>query len=121
MHPRDSIGRYWPYPQRDKMPIHWEYFARAIDNLSKFSLVLILEWINLPISQQLIEDKLGWAKPVEHVMPRADMFKRNMSQPESIWENVSISDYNEVARENVFDILFFEIAKRIFLERVICK
>jgi uncharacterized protein YgiM (DUF1202 family) len=92
-----------------------------MDNLSKFSLVLILEWVNLPISEQLIEDKLGWAKPVEQVLPQQAVVKREDTRSATVWESVSYHEYMEVARENVFDILFFEIAKRIFLERVICK
>lgn len=103
------------------MPIHWEYFVRAIDNLSKFSLVLILEWLNLPISQKLIEDKLGWKQPVQQVLPQQAVFRRVDNRSITIWEGVKYQDYVEVARENVFDLLFFEIAKRIFLERVICK
>jgi len=111
---------YWTYHKYRRKPISYESFSRAVRNLRRFHLVLVTEWLDH--SQSLLESGLGWTVAPQKVLPHEVQAKRTekdkLARP--ALRLLSKEDYSQLADENALDLLFFTIAKRIFLERLQC-
>ena len=111
---------YWTYHKFQKKPLSWEHFSIALANLRKFHLILILEWMD--DSAGIIDETLGWNVPPKQVLPHENQAKRKIGDNGSkkslkAKELLSEEDYRYLIKDNIYDVLFFHIAKRIFLER----
>jgi hypothetical protein len=109
---------YWTYHQYNNQDISWEQFHQAVDVLSHFSLILVLEWIQTNATQQYIDNAAGWENPIKQVLPHEVQAIRKVKKSVSVQEVISVAEYRVVARENVLDLLFYEIARRMYLERI---
>lgn len=81
-------------------------------------MVLITEWLDS--SPVLTEQVLGWKVPPKKVLPHASsVAKRNESYSKiPIKEVIGEVDYNYALYENIFDLLLYQIMKRLYLERL---
>jgi len=109
---------YWTYHKFRKTPVTLSMFLRSLENVRRFDLVLVTEY--LEVSSSLIEKVLGWKAPPKQVLPHEIQAVRSSHKNIPAKELLPPADYKVVAEENVFDLLLFEISKRIFLERLHC-
>lgn len=93
-------------------------FLQSLKNLLTFHLVLITEWLDS--SPLLTEEVLGWKVPPKKVLPHESNFaKRNSSYTKiSIKDLIGENDYNYALYENIFDLLLYNIMKKLYLERL---
>ena len=109
---------YWTYRKYEDKRITWTMFERAVKNILKFHIILILEYIDT--SPPLIERILGWKNPPRQVLPHEGNAPRENKKSIPAIEALSAEDYIFLSRDNMLDVLFFEIVKRIYLERLHC-
>lgn len=111
---------YWTYHKFRRLTITWEMFRESIDNLRNFNLVLILEWIDS--SSALLKDALDWEIPPIIVLPHEMQALRygKAGQKDSLSAKIFLStdEYKYLVQDNILDILFFYVTKRIYLERL---
>eukprot|EP01038_Epipyxis_sp_PR26KG_P016542 gene16542-22583_t len=117
--PINTGNFYWTYHKYNKQKITWEMFQLALKNLRQFHLVLVTEWLNE--SAPLIESVLGWKTPPKQVLPHEVQAVRGNKKSKKAADNIPPQDYDYLRTENSFDLLFFELSKRLFLERIACK
>jgi len=119
-HPTTNLGDfYWTYRKYENRKITWDMFYNALQNFLKFHIILVLEWIeSAPI---LLDDSLGWKVPPKQVLPHEGMAPRAVKKSLTAASVLSPEDYEFMIKDNIFDMLFFSIAKRIYLERLLCK
>lgn len=119
---------YWTYHKfnrREKLReqqglpvVSWEEFESALNHFRQFHLILVMEW--LATSGPYIEKLLDWKVPPKQVLPHEVQAKRQDKKSKASKDMVSAEEYKYLREQNVFDILFFEIAKRIYAERFSC-
>lgn len=117
-----TYHKYYDHQRNIDLRYHltWEDYLKAIDTLSSFSLILILEWIKSDVSHQIIDRILGWPVPPKQVLPHEVQAIRDVKKSVSVQDRLTPSEYITIAKENAIDLLFFDIAKRMFIERTIC-
>jgi hypothetical protein len=119
--PPDKGDFYWSYHKyysNKELQMSWPLFSRALNNIRKFDLILVTEWLNT--SDSLIQNVLGWKTPPRQVLPHEVQAIRSEKKSILAKEAIPKDDYNIMLEENAFDLLFFHICKRIYLERLIC-
>lgn len=109
---------YWTYHQYTNKDISWKQFFQAVEVLSHFSLILVLEWIQTNATQRYIEAAVGWANPIKQVLPHEVQAMRKVKKSINVQDVISPAEYRVIARENALDFLFYEIARRMYLERI---
>ena len=119
---------YWTYHKfnrREKLReqqglpvVSWEEFDRALNHFRQFHLILVMEWLGS--SGPYIEKLLDWKVPPKQVLPHEVQAQRQDKRSKASKDMISVEEYRYLREQNVFDILFFEIAKRIYLERTVC-
>jgi hypothetical protein len=114
----DFYWTYHKYYNNKELQMTWPLFNKALNNIRKFDLILITEWLNT--SESLIHNVLGWKNPPRQVLPHEVQAIRTEKKSIQSKEAISKEDYNIMLEENIFDLLFFHICKRIYLERLIC-
>jgi hypothetical protein len=118
-HPPSNTGDfYWTYHKFQKQPITWDLFVRSLRNFRRFHVILVTEWLDSSVP--LIERVLGWKTPPKQVLPHEVQAVRATKKSLAAKDILPPDDYAAVLKENVFDLLFFTIAKRIYLERLAC-
>lgn len=117
---KNSGDFYWTYHKYNNKQITWEMFQSALNNLKKFDLILITEWLDYAVSSKTIESTLGWHVPPKHVLPHESQAVRESKVSKASKDLMPPEDYEKIANDNALDFLFFEVAKRIFLERSVC-
>lgn len=120
---------YWTYhkfnkrekqrEQQGQPVVSWEEFEKALDQFRQFHVILVMEWLST--SSPYIEKLLDWKVPPKQVLPHEVQAKRADKKSKASKDMISAEDYQYLREQNVFDILFFELAKRIYLERVVCR
>eukprot|EP01036_Dinobryon_divergens_P026949 gene26950-35648_t len=109
---------YWTYHKFQHKKIDFPTFDKAVQNLRKFHLVLITEWLER--SAPVMNAGLGWRDAPKQVLPHEVQAPRKNKANVPSKQLLSSEDYDTLAQENVFDLLLFAVAKRIFLERSKC-
>ena len=116
--PRNLGDFYWSYHKYQKMSITWDLFQQSLTNFRKFHVILVTELLDS--SPNYIRDLLGWTSPPKKVLPHETQAIRDGKKSITAQEVTPVNDYNFMLEENVLDVLFFHIAKRIYLERYSC-
>lgn len=119
--PSNKGDFYWSYHKyyaNPELQMSWYFFNKSLHNIRKFDLILITEYLNT--SDTLIQNELGWKTPPRQVLPHEVQAVRTQKQSIQAKEAIPKDDYNIMLEENVFDLLFFHVCKRIYLERLIC-
>lgn len=118
--PHGSGDFYWTYRKFVNKPITYRSFMNALGNVNKFHLILITEYLNS--SSSLLHDTLDWIVPPRKVLPHENQVaKRDASSVKKpVVELVGEGDYKEIVLDNIYDLLFFHIVQRIYLERLAC-
>lgn len=111
---------YWTYHKYKKIPLTWRKFHNAIETLSQFSLILVLEWLSSPLTEELIANELGWVHPSKQVLPHEVQAIRADKKSKRAQDSMKDDEYQLISIENIFDIFLFDIAKRMYLERIHC-
>lgn len=109
---------YWTYHKFQHKKIDFPMFNKAVQNLRKFHLVLITEWLER--SAPVMNAGLGWRDAPKQVLPHEVQAPRKNKANIPSRKLLSSEDYDTLTQENVFDLLLFAVAKRIFLERSKC-
>jgi hypothetical protein len=117
--PKHKGDFYWTYHKFWNKPMTWDMFAKATLNIRRFHLILITEWLDS--SSVLLNRVLGWHVPPKQVLPHESQALRDTHRSVGARASLSEADYNRITEENIFDLLFFHIVKRIYLERLICE
>lgn len=87
-----------------------------------FEKKLYIEWIDG--SSEIIEKTLGWTVPPKQVLPHEVQALRGKKGEDGKKKSLKAKDllsneeYMYLIRDNIFDLLLFHIAKRIYLERL---
>ena len=118
---------YWTYHKFKDHSITEKDFIKALSNLQKFNLILVLEWLDLDLTKSVLDKVLGWTAPPKKVRPHAqqapnrDSGQVGMAIRSSTSKRVLPADeYQYIAIDNVLDILFYHIAQRLLLEQLVC-
>lgn len=111
---------YWSYQRYRKLDITYQHFEKALFNLRQFHVILIMEWLSMDASVIMIQKILKWKTPPRQVLPHEVQAVRKNKKSLPAKDIMSESDYNVLITENIFDLLFFYIAKRIYVERFLC-
>jgi hypothetical protein len=116
--PSNKGDFYWSYHKYQKIPLTYELFLQSLHHVLTFHLVLVTEWLDT--SPPLIEEVLGWKTPPKPVLPHeSNAAKRDGSYRKiPIREVIGEEDYRYVLEENIFDLLLYRIAQRVYLERL---
>lgn len=114
---------YWSYDkyrgkEGEAKLREWALFARAVDTLRRFHLVLVLEWLN--DGDDEIRRVLGWEKPPRQVLPHEQQAKRAEKTSKRARELLDPMVFAATREDNVLDHLFYQLGRRIFLERYAC-
>ena len=96
----------------------WEDFFEAVTNIRRFQVILITEWLDF--APPIIENQLGWKTPPKHVLPHEIQAIRTVKKSKVAKSMLPLEEYEIISEENCLDLLLYEIAKRIFLERLSC-
>jgi hypothetical protein len=114
----DRNDFYWTYHKYQGRPLTLDMFLQSLRHVLAFHLVLVTEWLDS--SAPLIEEVLGWHTPPKQVLPHeSSVAKRDASYRRvPIREVIGEADYAFVTEENIFDLLLFHIAQRLYLERL---
>ncbi len=114
---------YWTYHKYNERnyKLTWPDMKRAIQNIRKFHLILVLDWINENTTKRYVYDSLGWRNALpRQVLPHESQALRTDKHSKKAKNVLSSQDLIAVQKDNVFDMLFYEITKRIVLERIHC-
>lgn len=122
--PRKYKDLYWSYHKYQSVPLTYEMFQKALTRIRKFHVLLITEWLNG--ASGMLEEALGWKVPPKKVLPHQSQANRKASDKEEeskefdsyVEKVVGSKVYREISVDNVYDILLFHCAKRIYLERL---
>jgi len=111
-----------------------EYVGRAMDTLAKFNIVLAMEFLAYAGPQ--VEQVLGFrdTSPLaQRVRPHIAQFKRNDGQEQNMgaagihkasWdpeEYLDKAQYQKMSEHLALDMILTDAARRMFLERLVCK
>jgi hypothetical protein len=110
---------YWTYHKYQAKPITYEMFQQSMENLRKFHVILITEWLNTSVP--ILERTLHWKSPPKQVLPHEVQAVRADKRLKSAKDILPPHDYEAIIAENALDVLFFHITKRIYMERVLCQ
>ncbi len=116
---RNKGDFYWTYHKYNNRPITYPMFVHALDNLRRFHLILVTEWLNTS-SAVLAKTFPSWHVPPRKVLPHEVQALRGGGASLTAEDVMSHVEYAEMAAENVLDLLFFQLAKRIYMERLLC-
>ena len=119
-HPPANKGDfYWTYHKFWKKPITLQMFLKSVENVRKFNLLLVTEFLDYSVP--LLDEVLGWKVPPKQVLPHEVQAMRAVKKNIPASARMAPDVYAAVCRDNVFDLLLFDLVKRIFLERYACK
>lgn len=110
---------YWTYHKYHMKKLTWQQFEKAIINIRKFHVILITEWLNT--SMPVITRVLDWKVPPRQVLPHEVQAVREQKKSLTAKQILSVEDFQYLVYDNVLDLLFFQIMKRIYLERLFCR
>ena len=114
---------YWSYDkyrgkEGEARVRSWEGFAKAVDTLRRFHLVLVLEWLNDGDAE--IARVLGWTAPPRQVLPHESQAKRAEKASKSARALLDPKVFAATREDNVLDHLFYHVGRRVFLARYAC-
>ena len=108
---------YWTYQKYRHDTLTWYDFEKATKNLINWmDIVLILEWIDF--TKDYVEELLDWREAPRQVLPHENQSKRSNKTSRKAKDTLPPLTYDHLVKDNIFDILFFAISKRILLERM---
>ncbi|CAM9519665.1 unnamed protein product, partial [Hapterophycus canaliculatus] len=120
--PKHTSDLSWSYhkfnPWKDKQ-VSWEDLRSAIEVLQKFHLILVLDYVE--DEMWALEEALGWKQARKQVLPHERQAVRENKKSIPAKEALSNEVWTEILHANVFDLLLFQWAKRIYLERSACR
>jgi hypothetical protein len=99
--------------------ITWDVFLRAIKTLSRFS-IMIMEWIDTPEAVRVLEEDLGFKQQPKLILPYEINNRVNRTALVPLTKLLTSEEYHDLAKKNMYDLLFYHVARRMFLERVNC-
>ena len=95
-------------------------------NLQQFHLILVTEFLDLAPHFNMITKTLAWTVKPKKTMPHAQQAHREIDNGTGMTKSVRAKDallqedYMRLASDNVFDVLFYAIVRRLVLERMKC-
>ena len=111
---------YWSYHRYQRLVISYSQFIKAVNNFRRFHMILVMEWLKTDSVNTVLQKTLGWTSPPRQVLPHEVQARRQNKKSLTAKEILSPQEYNIMIEENIFDLLFFYIAKRIYVERYFC-
>ncbi len=113
---------YWTYHKYSpkRYTLTWADMKAAIRNIQKFQLILVLDWISTETTSKYLIDVMDWHKSPKQVLPHESQATRADKHSLKAQDVMQPADLLFIRKENVFDLLFFEVTKRIVLERLHC-
>lgn len=118
--PKNTGHFYWSYMRFKNIPMKWSTFQQALENVRKFHIVLIMEWLDT--SAPMLKKVLNWKSPPRQVLPHEVQAKRSQVVKKTpVKKLVKEEDYNEILKENIFDFLLYQCAQRLYLEKLNCE
>lgn len=102
------------------------FFKRTLMNLQQFHLILVTEFLDLAPHFNMITKTLAWTVKPKKTLPHAQQAHREIDNGTGMTKSVRAKDallqedYMRLASENVFDVLFYAIVRRLVLERMTC-
>ncbi|CAM9726146.1 unnamed protein product [Ectocarpus sp. 12 AP-2014] len=119
--PKHTNDLSWSYHKfnRWKDKVTWKDLEMAMEILRRFNLILILEFVD--DEMWALEEALGWTQARKQVLPHENQAKREVKKSISAKEALPSGVWSEILSANVFDLLLFHWAKRMYLERSACR
>ncbi|CAM9814042.1 unnamed protein product [Ectocarpus sp. 12 AP-2014] len=119
--PKHTNDLSWSYHKfnRWKDKVTWKDLKMAMEILRRFNLILILEFVD--DEMWALEEALGWTQARKQVLPHENQAKREVKKSISAKEALPSGVWSEILSANVFDLLLFHWAKRMYLERSACR
>jgi len=119
--PPANIGEfYWTYRKYNQRPVSWQAMVDAVANLRKFHVLMVLDWMDKPQTLDLLKRELGWTSPPKQVLPHEVQAVRQVKTSTKAIDSMPIQDFVFTQKENIFDLLLFEVVKHIYIERAFC-
>ncbi|CAM9477512.1 unnamed protein product [Phaeothamnion confervicola] len=117
---RHTADLYWSYHKFNfwGTGVPWADFKAAMEAVLRIDVLLILEWLDY--SDEMLEDVLGWHEGPRVVLPHEKQHKRANKASVKSRDAMTASDWALTSSSNAFDILMYNFAKRVFLERYAC-
>lgn len=110
---------YWAYNKYQARVLTWEDFRMAMDTLLRFHVVLVMEWLDE--ANATMKSTLGWTEAPRQILPHEVQAARQEKKSKSARALLDKKVFDSTREANVLDHLFFEAARRIFLERHACE
>lgn len=117
-HARDLLWSYHKFNDWGEK-VSWYDFRAAIENLRRFNLILVLDFVD--DEMWALEEALGWKQARKQVLPHERQAVRVDKKSIPAREALSAEVWADSLRTNVFDLLLFHWAKRMYLERSACR
>lgn len=130
--PREEVGKYFKGEYSNERR---NLMATAIDTLSKFNIVLAMEWLAYGAPQ--VRSILGFDKVsslTTRVRPHISQAKRDDGQDKNSLGSASIAkaswvpkdyldakQYKKMSEDLALDEILTDVARRMFLERLVCE
>ena len=124
--PHGSGDFYWTYRKFQHLNLDWHHFLLAVENLRRFHLLLVLDWLDLELTHSVLRDMLGWSAPPKKVRPHEGQApKRESTNNGTLAVSSSRAllpeaEYFQVAEDNALDMLLYRVVQRMVLERHAC-
>ncbi|CAN0381198.1 unnamed protein product [Ectocarpus sp. 12 AP-2014] len=119
--PKHTEDLSWSYHKFNhwKDKVTWKDLKMAMEILRKFNIILILEFVD--DEMWALEEALGWTQARKQVLPHENQAKREVKKSISAKKALPSGVWSEILSANVFDLLLFHWAKRMYLERRACR
>eukprot|EP00752_Nemacystus_decipiens_P012166 g10785.t1 len=117
-HVKDLSWSYHKFnPWKDK--VSWEALKTSMEVLMRFHLILVLDFVD--DEMWALNEALGWDAARKQVLPHERQAVRVSKKSISAREALPSEVWSEIVNANVFDVLLFQWAKRMYLERSACR
>ena len=120
--PPNGVGQYF---KGDHSKERRKLMATAIDTVSKFNIVLAMEWLAYGAPQ--VRSILGFDKVTAlttRVRPHISQANRDDGIAKSSWvpkEYLDADQYKKMSEDLALDEVLTDVARRMFLERLVCE
>ncbi|CAM9914593.1 unnamed protein product [Ascophyllum nodosum] len=119
--PKHEQDLSWSYHKFNSwgQKVTWDNFLSAIEILERFNLILMLDFVD--DEMWALEEALGWTQQRRVVLPHEKQAVRKDKKSIPAREALDEDVWAETVQSNVFDLLLFHWAKRMYLERSACR
>eukprot|EP00903_Cladosiphon_okamuranus_P017092 g15749.t1 len=119
--PKHEKDLSWSYHKFNSWgdKVTFKDLKRSMEILQRFHLILVLDFVD--DEMWALKEALGWEAPRKQVLPHERQAVRANKKSISAKEALPSEVWSEILNANVFDVLLFHWAKRMYLERSACR